>query len=408
MRALTTKELQKRVTNWADINDVTLLNLPTKTSDTCFFKVNSGDYKGCTGSRLAGVMRVSIAGVDWKCITKESRAQFICDKFADAGFTVIALPVSLSVCAKITCVRGVDNKHWEVTLVNFMKGRRPRDKYKASKGEQTIEAILAFNGVEFEKEYPITLQGKMLRYDFFIPSERLYIEYHGEQHYREVSMLSGKIPLATRQLYDQWKQDYAELNGSLLVTPYTVTSVLDICNQLNERIKLTLPTKGYLTDYSVSRLRRDVDIADYYLTHSCEDTCKSFKVGNQTVTRAFKTVYGCNRMEYNRGSETLDEMLDYYLTHSQSEVQAKYRSSQYLDKAFKIKYGMGKREYLNQRSVLVYKQATEYFTNHTVEETTKKFGLSESKLYKEFKQVYGVPKTIYLKEREITNDKRNK
>lgn len=56
-----------------------------------------------------------------------------------------------------------------------------------SKGEQKIAELLNKSNIVFETEKRFIdckgYRGKPLRFDFYIPSKKCCIEYHGEQHY---------------------------------------------------------------------------------------------------------------------------------------------------------------------------------------------------------------------------------
>ena len=185
MVSIATQKMRTRAEGWANQNGVKLLDKIEDYSTPIRYEVVKGQYTGCIGTRQAMYMRLDGTGVDWKSFTKDSKAEFICKTFSEEGFTVTALPISLSVCDKVVCLREEDNLEWEVTLVNFLKGKRPRSSNKSSKGEQLIEALLLYSNIDFEREYPITINSKLLRYDFFIPDSNLYIEYNGQQHYAE-------------------------------------------------------------------------------------------------------------------------------------------------------------------------------------------------------------------------------
>ena len=397
MVSIATQKMRTRAEGWANQNGVKLLDKIEDYSTPIRYEVVKGQYTGCIGTRQAMYMRLDGTGVDWKSFTKDSKAEFICKTFSEEGFTVTALPISLSVCDKVVCLREEDNLEWEVTLVNFLKGKRPRSSNKSSKGEQLIEVLLLYSNIDFEREYPITINSKLLRYDFFIPDSNLYIEYNGQQHYAESGIYSEKMSLAVRQQYDKWKADYAKQNGTFVAIPYTVTSFKELTELLSKYIDVHLPTKEYIRQYNTDRILRETRIADYYLNHTEEATCKKFKTSPQSVQRAFKSIYGCNRTEYSRGHDSLATMLSYYLSHSQKDVRKKYRTSQYLDKKFKEVYGMSKKEYINKQNEIKYQEAVEYFKTHSDKETAKKYEISLTKLYASFKKTYGVTKTEFLR-----------
>lgn len=67
-------------------------------------------------------------------------------------------------------------------------GERGCSHCRASKGERLISTFLSRNNIQFEtqKMFPQCKDERPLRFDFFLPSYQLCIEYQGEQHYRPV------------------------------------------------------------------------------------------------------------------------------------------------------------------------------------------------------------------------------
>ena len=147
MVSIATQKMRTRAEGWANQNGVKLLDKIEDYSTPIRYEVVKGQYTGCIGTRQAMYMRLDGTGVDWKSFTKDSKAEFICKTFSEEGFTVTALPISLSVCDKVVCLREEDNLEWEVTLVNFLKGKRPKSSNKSSKGEQLIEALLLYSNI---------------------------------------------------------------------------------------------------------------------------------------------------------------------------------------------------------------------------------------------------------------------
>jgi very-short-patch-repair endonuclease len=59
------------------------------------------------------------------------------------------------------------------------------NRQKATKQEKQFEDILIQNGIEYEKQKPITLEGTSMILDFYIPSINLAIEIDGGYHLTE-------------------------------------------------------------------------------------------------------------------------------------------------------------------------------------------------------------------------------
>ena len=61
-----------------------------------------------------------------------------------------------------------------------------------------------------------TVHNGLLIADFVLPSEKLIVEVHGEQHYRYTPFFhNSKLDFIRGQLRDKKKKEWAELNGFL-------------------------------------------------------------------------------------------------------------------------------------------------------------------------------------------------
>lgn len=92
----------------------------------------------------------------------------------------------------------------------------------ASSGEKEIIDYLNKNniGFEYQKTYDDLSDVQKLRYDFYVPSKNLLIEYNGVYHYKVVN---GDVEKYKYQIkHDKMKSDYAKKNKiPLLVIKYT-------------------------------------------------------------------------------------------------------------------------------------------------------------------------------------------
>ena len=112
------------------------------------------------------------------------------------------------------------------------------------KGEEKIKNWLEDNGFFLNKDYFREVKFKNLkgernmplRYDFYIPSKNLLIEYNGEQHYAPRKKFGDEKTFTKRKKYDKIKENYAIENKiNLLIIPYwDFDKVEEI---LNENIK---------------------------------------------------------------------------------------------------------------------------------------------------------------------------
>lgn len=95
-----------------------------------------------------------------------------------------------------------------------------------SKGEKEISKTLKYIGIEFEEQKTFSeclnhRTGRVLKFDFYIPSKNLLIEYDGEQHFKAIDFFGGIKELENRQNLDKIKNRYANDNGfKLLRIPF--------------------------------------------------------------------------------------------------------------------------------------------------------------------------------------------
>lgn len=89
-----------------------------------------------------------------------------------------------------------------------------------SQGEFLIRAALQELQISFEEEKKFeSLQGdsKPLRFDFYLPKEKICIEYQGIQHYEPRERFGGDEQFQTQQKYDAIKREYCKINGIRLI-----------------------------------------------------------------------------------------------------------------------------------------------------------------------------------------------
>lgn len=97
---------------------------------------------------------------------------------------------------------------------------------KRSSRERLIERVLTENGVKFKGEYifPECRDKHPLRFDFYIESQNLAIEYQGEQHYMPLVKYGGAEQFERQKVHDAFKRNFCkEHNILLLELPYTLS-----------------------------------------------------------------------------------------------------------------------------------------------------------------------------------------
>ena len=98
---------------------------------------------------------------------------------------------------------------------------------KNSKGETIIAKALTRIGVVYYQEYKtpdcVSSSGYELKFDFYIPAYKLFIEFDGEQHFKPVQFhkqMSIEVAmenLTKTQKFDQIKNDYVKAIGERLL-----------------------------------------------------------------------------------------------------------------------------------------------------------------------------------------------
>ena len=92
-----------------------------------------------------------------------------------------------------------------------------------SKGEEKIIQLLHNLNLDFEyqKTFETCKLDFPLKYDFFIPSLQLIIEYDGEQHFKPIKGFGGEKRFKEQQSYDNFKNDWCKNNHiAILRIPY--------------------------------------------------------------------------------------------------------------------------------------------------------------------------------------------
>ena len=100
-----------------------------------------------------------------------------------------------------------------------------------SKGNLRIGEILRDANIDYipEKSFSDLLSnsGRVLRFDFYLPTFNTVIEYQGEQHYSAVMHFGGDERFQLQQSYDKKKRDYcANNNIRYIEIPYQDYSML--------------------------------------------------------------------------------------------------------------------------------------------------------------------------------------
>lgn len=253
------------------------------------------------------------------------------------------------------------DEDWSTTLSAFKVGAVSKlNKTGRSVGELLVETVLKENALEYERQYRVDIEGQLHIFDFLLPEFNLFIEYDGEQHFRESSgYLKGK--LGERKSRDKEKERYAELIGyTVLRIPYTNNTLPGVTKSISEALNTSLIVGTYVP----KNFQREV--YDYYNSHNLEDTATHFGLHTTTVTSTYKLVAGKTKREairdgdvkrtqertFRRGNP--EEVANFYETHSVAEAKEKFHiSSGTLRKYYLLVKGHTKdiKKYVEQNKV---------------------------------------------------------
>lgn len=99
---------------------------------------------------------------------------------------------------------------WEISPHNLLCGKGcPKCNRFSSKGETKIAKFLEKNGILYLREYRF-LELNNLRFDFYLPEQKMVIEFQGEQHYKPIDYFGGVAHFIIQQQHDECKRDFCK------------------------------------------------------------------------------------------------------------------------------------------------------------------------------------------------------
>lgn len=97
----------------------------------------------------------------------------------------------------------------------------PKCKKFNSKGEIAIQKILDLHNIVYIQQYR-TKELELLSFDFYIPKNKTFIEFQGEQHFHPIKFFGGKSKYLKQVENDNNKRQYCKNNNfSLIEIAYT-------------------------------------------------------------------------------------------------------------------------------------------------------------------------------------------
>lgn len=301
---------------------------------------------------------------------------------------------------KIRCNRG---HRYKGNFNHFSEGKRCPI-CNASKGEKLVYYILKQSlpaNVAVKRERRIKIGEQNVRYDFFIDiGTGVYIEFHGEHHYRPIKAWGGVEAFLKRQEVDRVKEDYVKSTGAdILILPYTLT-VIEVGEQIVSLLgKYLTIGRNFSEEELLEAVKYSSDgyniaeVANYFSSHTAAETSNKFGISEHTVYRCYKYTFGKPKTELNRVSD--EEIAEFYLNNSlEDTVSMCGLDPTLVARIFKSKYGMSKYDYFRETN----KTDIAYcYLDNKMDVVKDKFGISEWIVKKCFKDIFGMSKHEYKK-----------
>lgn len=209
---------------------------------TWLCKCDCGNYKTVAGTRL---VRGEVLACSQACTHKiENGTRF--GRLIVIEMTDERSKNGGSVMYKCKCDCGEELLVASTDLRAKRKSACP--KCNLSLGEITIENLLKQHGIQYKKEYVFSdcyneKTGQPFRFDFYLLTKNIVIEYDGEQHSKVITSWGGAEGLKERQRRDKIKTNYCLDNGITMIRiPYTHTNI--VINDLLENSSFKIISKA--------------------------------------------------------------------------------------------------------------------------------------------------------------------
>lgn len=133
---------------------------------------------------------------------------------------------------------------------------------RESFGEKLVAKFLSKSKILFERETRI--KDYNYRFDFYLPEQKIYIEYNGVQHYKPVDRFGGLENFLKTQENDKVKKELVKnLNSFFITIDYTKYSYKSVRSYLIHRFKL-IYKYWFLVDGKVVVFKNFVDVYPYF------------------------------------------------------------------------------------------------------------------------------------------------
>lgn len=147
-------------------------------------------------------------------------------------------------------------------------------------GERIIYNVLKFNKVDFVYHKRYKYENTSYYYDFYLPNQKVIIEYDGLQHYDSTNKYFSESGVARDKIKDAHCID---IGFTMNRIPYTIHTYTDILTNIEKclGISLDMPPLSYLN----RDLYNYEEILSYTATHRRKDVFKKFNISDRKLTR---------------------------------------------------------------------------------------------------------------------------
>ena len=158
---------------------------------------------------------------------------------------------------------------------------------KYSYGERIINSYLTAINIPFISQYSVRINGKLHKFDFYLPKQKTIIEYQGLQHFEEISFFTNHNhrTLAKQKQLDFIKRQYAKDNGITFVAidGRKYVNLSQINSFLNQLFNLKITKNELLKNYYYRTKSGDFylyenKIFKYAMKYTYSETAKHFSI----------------------------------------------------------------------------------------------------------------------------------
>lgn len=168
---------------------------------------------------------------------------------------------------------------------------------KYSYGERIVNSYLTAANIKFDSQYSVRINGKLHKFDFYLPDKETLIEYQGTQHFEQVDYFTqhhNHRTLAKQKQLDYVKRQFASNHNLKFIaidgrnnhynTLAKITKLLNLI--FNLQITDTEVRKSYYYRTKIGDFYyHDIDIAKYAIHHTIKQAAYKFNTTTSKVSK---------------------------------------------------------------------------------------------------------------------------